>query len=77
MTLNVYATMSVAIIPTPGNSGFAENAVLLAFANIASTVAFWVVFVWRFFTYYIYILIGMALTLFDVIRKAVRRRKKL
>src|SRR5699024_5762764 len=25
MTLNVYATMSVAIIPTPGNSGFAEN----------------------------------------------------
>lgn len=77
MTLNVYATMSVAIIPTPGNSGFAENAVLLAFANIASTVAFWVVFVWRFFTYYIYILIGMALTFFDVIRKAVRRRKKL
>ncbi len=77
MTLNVYATMSVAIIPTPGNSGFAENAVLLAFANIASTVAFWVVFVWRFFTYYIYILIGMALTLFDVIRKAVRRRRKL
>lgn len=77
MTLNVYASMSVAIIPTPGNSGFAENAVLLAFANIASSVAFWVVFVWRFFTYYIYILIGMALTLFDVIRKAVKQRKKL
>lgn len=76
MTLNVFASMSVAVIPTPGNSGFVENAVLLAFQNIASTVLFWVVFVWRFCTYYIYILIGLILNIFEVIRGAVRARRE-
>ncbi len=76
MTLNVFATMSVAVIPTPGNSGFVENAVLLAFQNIAASVLFWVVFVWRFCTYYIYILIGLILNIFEVIRGAVRSRRE-
>lgn len=76
MTLNVYAAMSASIIPTPGNSGVLENAVLLIFKTLATSVVFWVVFTWRFFTYYIYILIGLGLTIFEVIRKVVRNKRQ-
>ncbi len=74
MTLNVYAAMSVAVVPTPGNSGVLENVILLVFKMLATSVVFWVVFTWRFFTYYIYILIGIGITLFELIRKSIRSR---
>ena len=35
----------------------------------------WVVLVWRFFTYYIYILSGIGINIFEVIRDAVRRKR--
>lgn len=76
MTLSAYASMSVAIVPTPGNSGVLENVILLAFRMLATTVVFWVVFTWRFLTYYIYILIGIGITVFEVIRKLVRSRRE-
>lgn len=76
MTLNVFATLSVAVIPTPGNSGFVENSVLLAFSNVAQTVAFWVVFVWRLLTYYIYILVGVIINIIDIIRAAIRAKRQ-
>lgn len=76
MTLNVYATMAVSVVPTPGNSGVLENVVLLIFKTLAASVVFWVVFVWRFFTYYIYILIGLGITIFEVIRKVVRNKRQ-
>lgn len=75
MTLNVYAAMSVAVVPTPGNSGVLENVIVLVFKMLATSVVFWVVFTWRFFTYYVYILIGIGITVFEVIRKTVRSRK--
>ena len=76
MTLSAYASMSVAIVPTPGNSGVLENVILLAFQTLATTVVFWVVFTWRFLTYYVYILIGIGITVFEVIRKGVRSRRE-
>ncbi|MCM1533092.1 MAG: flippase-like domain-containing protein [Corallococcus sp.] len=76
MTLNVYAAMSVSVIPTPGNSGVLENAVLVIFTMIATSAVFWVVFTWRFFTYYVYILIGLGITIFEVIRKAIRSKRQ-
>ena len=75
MTLNIYASMSVAVVPTPGNSGVLENVMVLVFKVLTTSVVFWVVFTWRFFTYYVYILIGIGITIFEVIRKAVRSRK--
>ena len=76
MTLSAYASMSVAIVPTPGNSGVLENVIQLAFASIAKAVVFWVVITWRFLTYYVYILIGIGITVFEVIRKGVRSRRE-
>ena len=36
----------------------------------------WVVLVWRFFTYYLYILSGIGISIFEVIRDAVRQKRR-
>lgn len=76
MALNVYATLSASVVPTPGNSGAIEGLVTAAFSVIAGNVLLWTVFTWRFGIYYVYILIGICITVFEFIRKLVRTRKK-
>lgn len=75
MTLNIFATMSVSAVPTPGNSGVLENVIVLVFKMLATSVVFWVVFTWRFLTYYVYIIIGLGITFFEVIRNVVRNKR--
>ena len=76
MALNVYASQSVAVIPSPGNSGAMEVVVAKAFSAVASTaVISWAVLTWRFTVYYIYIIIGIGLTVFEFIRKIYRDQK--
>lgn len=75
LALNIYATMSVSIIPTPGNSGAIEGVVTAAFAMAAGSVLLWTVFVWRFVVYYVYIIIGIIMTLCDFIRRVIKNRK--
>ena len=77
MTLNVYAQMSAMIIPTPGNSGAVESAFMFALTTLSSGALFWTVFTWRFLSYYSYILIGMGMTIFHLVRsnrRALRRQ---
>ena len=53
------AVMSaVYFIPTPGNSGAAEGTFFIVFSALSSGYVFWAMLVWRFFSYYIYILMG-------------------
>lgn len=74
--INIYAAMSVCIIPTPGNSGAIEAVVTAAFASVAESVLLWTVLAWRFGMYYIYILIGLVMTLFDFFIKIVKNKKQ-
>ena len=77
MALNVYSAQSVTVIPTPGNSGAMEVVVTKSFAAVASAaVLSWSVLVWRFAVHYIYIIIGIGLTVFEFIRKIVRANRK-
>ena len=76
ITLNIFATMSVTVMPTPGNSGFLETAITMAFSKIAQEVLLWVVLTWRGLVYYVYIIIGIGITIFEVIRNSVNRRKE-
>lgn len=76
MALSMYATYSAAFIPTPGNSGAVESIFLLAFTAVASTVLFWYVLAWRFFTYYIYIVFGVGMNIYDLTKKIVRERRE-
>ncbi len=76
MTLNVYAQMSAMIVPTPGNSGAVESAFMFALTSLSSGALFWTVFSWRFLSYYSYIIVGVCMTVFHLIRtnKTVFRR---
>ena len=75
--INVYVAFGVSFIPTPGNTGAMEGMGALAFKMFVTSgaVQFWSMFGWRFATYYIYILIGLCLVIFDLIRKIYRARK--
>lgn len=75
MTLNVYVSMSVTIVPTPGNSGAMENAFLLTLTSVAEGVLFWTVFTWRFLSYYTFVIIGLFMLIADFTRKKRIARK--
>ena len=75
MSLNAFATFGVSFIPTPGNSGVVEGLGALAFSAFAGATLAWSVLAWRLSVFYIYIFIGIGITLFDVIAKNVRYKK--
>lgn len=75
MSLNVFATFGVSFIPTPGNSGVVEGMGVLAFNVAAGAALAWSVFFWRFSVYYIYIFIGIIMTVVDLIIKNIRSKK--
>jgi hypothetical protein len=49
---------AIYFIPTPGNAGAAEGTFFLVFSALSSGYVFWAMLVWRFFSYYIYIIMG-------------------
>lgn len=75
MALNSFATFGVSFIPTPGNSGVVEGMGALAFSAAAGATLAWSVLVWRLAVFYLYILVGIGITLFDIIVKNVKYKK--
>ncbi len=51
-------TSAVYFIPTPGNAGAAEGTFYVVFSALSSGYVFWAMLTWRFFSYYIYIIMG-------------------
>lgn len=76
MALNAFATFGVSFIPTPGNSGAVESLGALAFSVAAGAALAWSVLVWRLSVFYIYILIGLGITVRDIIKKNIQARKR-
>ncbi len=72
ISLNVFATFGVSFIPTPGNTGVVEGMGVLAFRTVAGATLAWSVLFWRFAVYYIYIIIGIVMTVVDLIVKNVK-----
>lgn len=77
MSLNVFATFGVSFIPTPGNSGVVEGMGALAFSVAAGASLVWSVITWRLAVFYVYILIGLGITVYDIIKKNTRGKKGL
>ncbi len=77
IVLSIISQASANLIPTPGNSGALELTTTLAFVTVPGieSVIGWVILFWRFFTYYIYILTGIGINIFEIIRGAVRRKR--
>lgn len=66
-------TSSIYIIPTPGNAGAAESVFFLVFKSLTTGYVFWAVLFWRFFTYYIYIILGLVVYAFIAYEKRTGR----
>ena len=54
----VAVTSAVYFVPTPGNAGAAEGTFYVVFSALSSGYVFWAMLLWRFFSYYIYIIMG-------------------
>lgn len=75
MSLNAFATFGVSFVPTPGNSGVMESMAALAFSAAAGPTLAWSVLVWRLAVYYIYILVGLIISVRDIIKKNLKKRR--
>ena len=78
LCLSTLTRYTALLIPTPGNTGAMEATGSLIFATVSGIQPMlgWVVLVWRFFTYYIYILSGIGISIFEVVRDAVRQKRR-
>lgn len=76
ITLNAYSLFAASLVPTPGNSGAIEGVASMAFAPIpmGEGALFWVVFMWRVCTYYIYIILGLLGTAGKFIKSRHKKR---
>lgn len=54
----VAITSAVYFVPTPGNAGAAEGTFYVVFSALSEGYVFWAMLLWRFFSYYIYIIMG-------------------
>lgn len=72
LSTTLAVTSAVYFIPTPGNAGVAEGTFYVVFSVLSAGYVFWAMLLWRFFTYYIYIILG-GLTFFAI---NVEKRKK-
>ena len=70
----VAVTSAVYFVPTPGNAGAAEGTFYVVFSALSSGYVFWAMLVWRFFSYYIYILMG-PLTYFSMYLERKKQEK--
>lgn len=75
LALNAFATFGVSFVPTPGNSGVVEGMGALAFSVAAGAATVWAVLIWRFAVYYVFILVGIGITIRDIIKKNLRLNK--
>lgn len=74
LALNAITQFAVSLVPTPGNSGASEALFLVVFKNLFPTGAFWAMLIWRFLTYYSFIILGMIINLYDFIKQATKEK---
>ena len=76
----IYCLAAVTFFPTPGTAGAAEASFYVVFASFFTIAGqgqyvFWALIMWRFFTYYIFILVGLTHMLVKYTIKAVKHKK--
>ena len=74
MVLFVYACVTV--VPTPGNAGAAEGAFYTLFQSLSNANLFWAMLVWRFFVFYLVIILGAATLFYEKIKSNINHKKQ-
>lgn len=73
LTLTVYIYAGIAYIPTPGNAGAAEGTFYTIFHGLNSNT-FWGMAIWRFLTYYLFLLMGVGVYGYNALMPKIRKR---
>lgn len=76
MALNAYTMFGVSFIPTPGNTGAMESLSGLAFSAVAGPTLVWSVLLWRLSAFYLFIFVGIGITVYDIIMKNVKAKRE-
>lgn len=67
LVMGVLVDLASSFIPLPGGSGMNEVSFSLMFGlYFESGPLFWAMLLWRFFTYYIYLILGLGMITYDV-----------
>lgn len=78
--LNVLIDLASSFIPLPGGTGMSEVSFTIVFGSLfPNGTAFWGLLIWRFMTYYSYLVQGIAVTIYDYVwgdRKYEWQKKK-
>ena len=76
IALQAFLYIAISFVPTPGNAGAAEGGFHVVFSAIFGAGAvFAPMLIWRFLTYYLMLIVGSVLVVFDEVF-ALRRAKK-
>lgn len=75
VVITMYGQYAASYIPTPGASGAMETLFMFGFADLAANKIFWVVMVWRFLNYYVYVVCGLGMNVFDIVRSFYRKHR--
>ena len=75
LSICVFIYAAITLIPTPGNAGAAEGSFYALFSTLTSSYLFWAMLVWRFFCYYIFLILGLGVFAFNGIK--ARRHKEI
>jgi len=73
MTVLIY--FAVTYIPTPGNSGVMEASFYALFATLNQSYLFWAMIIWRFFSYYSFLMIGGGIFAFGAIETKLKAKR--
>ncbi len=73
LTLTAYIYAGIAYIPTPGNAGAAEGTFYTIFRGLNSNT-FWGMAIWRFLTYYLFLLLGVGVYGYNALAPKIRKR---
>lgn len=66
--LNVLIDLAASFIPLPGGTGMSEVSFTIVFGNLfPNGTAFWGLLLWRFMTYYSYLVQGIGVTIYDYV----------
>ena len=74
LTMVFFVYACVTVVPTPGNAGAAEGAFYLLFQSLSQANLFWAMLVWRFFVFYLFIIIGFCTSSYENIKNKLTNK---
>lgn len=77
LTMQAFLYLAVSFFPTPGGTGAAEGGFYLFFSTIFKTIpVFIAMLTWRFLTYFLMLIVGSVIVVFDEVFAMRKQRRK-